>query len=232
MQTQPSQPARVFTTYIAAHPEDAAAAYAAYKERVAQSSAQIVATSPHFHPCDDAFHLWQLRCEAAYENIPHHNELQLYLARALALADDVTLAEEFYLPDGGPNPSLVEAGSQLTFTTAPQSTDFTIVRPIYLAEPDTLPEAQQAYTDLIQQTSPIAHDPKLAELNVVQEPELVGPLWTAHAATQSGGHCEECTSLHMDAWSGWLLADAEAVQTHQTHQTPAGIFARAVTEAF
>lgn len=222
--------AHVFTTYFAALPEEADAAFRLYCERTA--SVGILATSPRAHPATDDFHLWQLRCEAAYERIPHHDRLQLYVARSLVdgsvdpAQEDTTAA--FYLDEEnepGHYPSVLEVSPNLTLNRDPH--DLLLVEPIYLADPDTVDEAKRLYAGL--QEAAVAYDPDLKPVDVIRDANKVGPLWVRSAANQGGGHCEECTSLHMDAWQGLILADTPMTPAEDVER---GIYARLETTPF
>lgn len=200
--------AHVFTTFFAAVPEEADAALRLYRERTSAAPVDILTTSPAPHPTRDDFQLWQLRCEAAYERIPHHDRLELYVVRSLVDAPvnpDDTITSAFYLDEEnepGHYPSVLEIGPELTVSSEPAA-PLTIAEPIYLTDPDTMEDANRLYAQFHERA--IAYDPALKPVDVIHGANKVGPLWVRHASDQGGGHCEECTSLHLDAWQGWVL---------------------------
>ncbi len=222
--------AHVFTTFFAALPEEADAAYRLYRERTAAAPVDILATSPAPHPARDDFHLWQLRCEAAYERIPHHDRLELFVVRSLIdgpVSPDDTITFAFYLDEEnepGHYPSVLEIGPSIQVAQLPK-TPLTIVEPIYLADPDTFEDANRLYAQFHE--GAVAYDPELRPVDVIHDANKVGPLWVRNAHDQGGGHCEECTSLHMDAWSGWVLTTSPAQPAEDN-----GVYARLETAPF
>lgn len=226
--------AHVFTTFFAALSEEADAAYRLYRERTAAAPVDIIAVSPAPHPADDPFHLWQLRCEAAYERIPRHGDLRLYVIRSLVdgapdVVKDEAATTAFYLDEEnepGHYPSVLEIGPELTVSSEPAA-PLVIAEPVYLADPDTMEDAKRLYAEF--RRGAVAADPELTPVDVVHQPEKVGPLWVRSAADQGGGHCEECTSLHMDAWQGFVITVAPEDPTEDTEN---GIYARLNTTAF
>lgn len=234
--------AHVFTTYFAALPEEADAAYRFYSERIAAAPVEILAASPQAHPASDDFHLWQLRCEAAYEGIPRHGELQLFVVRALieggpGNATDEAATAAFYLDEPnepGHYPTVLDVGPELPTQAIPEARALTIAEPIYLSDPDTLDDASALYAKFRTGAEPFAHDPALTPVDVVHDAEKVGPLWVRNAQAQGGGQCEECTSLHMDAWRGFVLSAASPAQLQSAlaEDAAASIYARLITRPF
>ena len=57
----------IVTTHFVAHEPDLDGAYELYLNRIRASGVEIAAVSPHPHPIEDEYVLWDLRCQAAYD---------------------------------------------------------------------------------------------------------------------------------------------------------------------
>lgn len=89
----------IVSTHFVAHEEDLNDAYELYRARVNASRAEVVAISPRPHPIENDFFLWDLRCEAAYANMPAPEGMQLYELNALVdfvIADRDEAVEDFF----------------------------------------------------------------------------------------------------------------------------------------
>ena len=101
----------IVSTHFVAHEHDLADAYELYRARVAMSRAEVVAISPRPHPIDSEFFLWDLRCQAAYENLPAPDTMQLYELNALVdfVTTDRDEAVEDFFFEGPTEPTAYPA---------------------------------------------------------------------------------------------------------------------------
>ena len=96
----------IVTTHFVAHEPDLDGAYELYLNRIQASGVEIAAVSPHPHPIEDEYVLWDLRCQAAYDNLAAPEDLQLYELNALVdfttTNRDEALDYFFFEDMGGP----------------------------------------------------------------------------------------------------------------------------------
>lgn len=234
-------PYEIVTTHFVAHEGDLEAAYAVYRERIARSGAEIVTYSPHPQPIEDEFTLWDLRCQAAYENLTAPETMNLYELNALVNFSPVNRDEAidyfFFedLMDRSLYPSSLGGLQDLTVRDSPNG-PLSLVTVAYLGRESAYRIAQQLFETLLNSTHAVAFHPAVAPLEGTDHAALVGPLWLRDATLNIIGKGDDYYSPGKEAWAGWLLTsdtigDIE-LRLQERIEPDVVVLARAIAEPF
>ena len=231
----------IVTTHFVAHERDLEEAYALYRQRIETSGAVISAVSPRPHPIEDEFTLWDLRCQAAYDNLPAPDQMRLYELNALvdfATTNRDNAIEKFFFEDhDAPThlPASLGGLMDLTLRDEPQG-PLSLTTIVYLGSPEHMLLAQKLFDDTVADLNAVAYQPYVAPLEGTEHAGLVGPLWLRDATLNIIGKGDGHFSPGKDAWAGWLLTSdgPEDVdrQLHERIDTDAVVITRAVQEPF
>ena len=231
----------IVTTHFVAHEPDLDGAYELYRDRIGASGAEIAAVSPRPHPIDDEFLLWDLRCQAAYDNLAAPEELQLYELNALVdftTTNSDEARDHFFFEDmTGPTRFAASLGglSNLTLRDAPTG-ELSLTTIVYLGASEHVLLAQTLFDDTITALSTVAYQPYVAPLEGTEHAALVGPLWLRDATLNIIGKGDGLFSPGKDAWAGWLLTsdghDVVEKQLREHIEPDAVVLSRAVSESF
>lgn len=235
--------AEIVTTLFLAHPDNAGEAYELYARRVRESPATIHAHSPGPHPIDESYSLWDLRTEAAYGNLAAPEEMHLYEANALvdfAGTERDEIIDYFFLDDPFAAARFPSQIGGLSGIVARDPVDpgreLRLVTVVYLGAEGMVDTAQELFGQLIERCHAAAFEEELQLVDALDNPDLVGPLWTRDATLNIIGRGDGVFSPAKDAWAGWLLtADTlEQVEGRLTERFgPEGtVIARAIAEPF
>lgn len=234
-------PFEIVTTHFVAHEHDLDSAYDLYRQRIAGSGAEIAAVSPHPHPIDDEFMLWDLRCQAAYDNLAAPESLRLYELNALvdfATTNRDEALDSFFF-EGPAEPTRFPASlgglTGLTVRDEPRG-PLSLTTIVYLGAPQHVLLAQQLFDATVAALNTVAYQPYVVPLEGTEHAALVGPLWLRDATLNLIGKGDGVFSPGKDAWAGWLLtSDApEDVEKQLRERIEPGtvVLARAVAEPF
>ena len=231
----------IVSTHFVAHEHDLADAYELYRARVAMSRAEVVAISPSPHPIDSEFFLWDLRCQAAYDNLPAPETMQLYELNALVdfVTTDRDEAVEDFFFEGPTEPTAYPAflGGLADFRVRDAPTDaMSLITVIYLGAEHNAATAEALYQELIGNVHAVAYQPNLAESDSTEQTKLVGPLWLRDATLNIIGKGDGLFSPGKTTWTGWFLTGdtPEAVEKALTERIDASavVLSRTVAEPF
>lgn len=231
----------IVTTHFVAHEHDLEEAYSLYRDRIADSGAVISAVSPHPHPIEDEFHLWDLRCQAAYDNLPAPEAMRLYELNALvdfATTNRDEAIEQFFLENlNEPTrfPASLGGLTNLTLRDEPAG-ELSLVTVVYLGAQPHMLLAQQLFDATVADLNTVAYQPYVVPLEGTEQASLVGPLWLRDATLNIIGKGDGIFSPGKDAWAGWLLTSngAEEVERQlcERIEPDAVVISRAVSEPF
>lgn len=231
----------IVTTHFVAHERELEEAYALYRQRIETSDAVISAVSPRPHPIDDEFTLWDLRCQAAYDNLPAPDQMRLYELNALvdfATANRDNAIEKFFFEDhDAPTflPASLGGLMDLTLRDDPAG-ELSLTTVVYLGMSEHMPVAQQLFDATVADLNVVAYQPYLAPLEGTEHAALVGPLWMRDATLNIIGKGDGHFSPGKDAWAGWLLTsdgnDDVERHLHERIEPDAVVISRAVREPF
>lgn len=225
----------IVTTQFAAHEHDLGAAHALYLERVHSSGAEIAATSKQPNPISDDFFLWDLRCQAAYDNLPGPEDMQLYELNALvdfATTNRDEAVESFFFEDlASPTrfPATLGGLTELSVRDAPRG-ELTLMTVVYLGRDEAL--AQQLFDETLATTHAVAFHPQVAPLEVTEHAPLVGPLWVRDATLNTIGTGDGYFSPGKQAWAGWFLTGEPNCFPPERIEPDGVMLSRAVPEPF
>lgn len=231
----------IITTHFVAHEHDLEEAYKLYQQRIATSGAFIANISPHPHPIEDEFNLWDLRCQAAYDNLPAPESMQLYELNALvdfATTNRDNAIERFFFEDHTEPtrfPATLGGLDQLTLRDEPAG-ELSLTTIVYLGMPEHMLLAQQLFDATVADLNVVAYQPYLAPLEGTEHAALVGPLWMRDATLNIIGKGDGHFSPGKDAWAGWVLTsdghDDVERHLHERIEPDAVVISRAVREPF
>ncbi len=235
--------AEIVTTLFLAHPKDLEEAYETYLNRVEASPALIHAISPHPQPVDDPYTLWNLRTEAAYDNLAAPEAMQLFEANALVDmdgADRDTILDNFFLDESFTTarfPSQINGLTGLVLRDPiPHDSELSLVTVVYLGADGAEERMQQLFNQLLAASHVVAYEPEIALADALDNPDLIGPLWIRDATLNIIGRGDRVFSPGKDAWSGWFLTPdcLPQVENRLTEQfgPETVIIARAIAEPF
>ncbi len=230
-------PYEIVTTQFVAHEHDLDAAYALYRERIATSGAEIVAVSQKPNPINDEFFLWDLRCQAAYDNLAAPEDMQLYEINALvdfATTNRDTAIEQFFFEDlVSPTrfPAMLGGLTDLTLRD-PVEGPLSLITVVYLGSRELI--AQSLFDATVNAHNCVAYHPRIAPLEVTEHAALVGPLWLRDATLNVIGTGDGYFSPGKDAWAGWFLTSDDPAQIlpPERIEPDAVVLSRAVSEVF
>lgn len=231
----------IVTTHFVAHEHDLDEAYALYRQRIETSGAIIAAVSPHPHPIEDEFFLWDLRCQAAYDNLPAPEAMQLYELNALvdfATTNRDTAIEQFFFEDHTERtrfPATLGGLTNLTLRDEPRGA-LSLTTIVYLGASPHVLLAQQLFDATVADLNAVAYQPYVAPLEGTEHASVVGPLWLRDATLNIIGKGDGIFSPGKEAWAGWLLTsdgpeDVEK-QLRERIEPNAVVISRAVSEPF
>lgn len=231
----------IVTTHFVAHEPDLDGAYELYLNRIRASGVEIAAVSPHPHPIEDEYVLWDLRCQAAYDNLAAPEDLQLYELNALVdfttTNRDEALDYFFFEDMGGPTRFAAALGglSDLTLRDEPTG-PLSLTTIVYLGAPQHMAVAQQLFDDTLAALNAVAYQPFVAPLEGTEHADLVGPLWLRDATLNIIGKGDGIFSPGKDAWAGWVLTsdsnNTAELQLRERIEPDAVVISRAVSEPF
>lgn len=231
----------IVSTHFVAHEHNLADAYELYRARVAMSRAEVIAISPSPHPIESDFFLWDLRCQAAYDNLPAPEDMQLYELNALvdfATTDRDEAVEDFFF-EGPTEPTAYPAflGGLADFAVRDGvEGELSLITVVYLGSETNAATAQTLYELLLSDVHAIAFQPTLTETDATEQTKLVGPLWLRDATLNIIGKGDGLFSPGKAAWTGWFLTGEtlEAIEAKLTERidVQAVVLARAVAEPF
>ena len=176
----------IVSTHFVAHEEDLNDAYELYRARVNASRAEVVVISPRPHPIENDFFLWDLRCEAAYANMPAPEGMQLYELNALVdfvIADRDEAAEDFFFEgpvDPTRYPSTLGGIAELQVRDGIEG-ELSLITVVYLGTEANEAVAQELFDDLLANVNAVAFHPALSEMESTEQTKLAGPLWVRDA---------------------------------------------------
>lgn len=129
----------IVTTHFVAHEPDLDGAYELYLNRIRASGVEIAAVSPRPHPIEDEYVLWDLRCQAAYDNLAAPEDLQLYELNALVdfstTNRDEALDYFFFEDMGGPTRFAAALGGLSDLTLRDEPTGPSPLPPSFISAP-------------------------------------------------------------------------------------------------
>lgn len=231
----------IVSTHFVAHEEDLNDAYELYRARVNASRAEVVAISPRPHPIENDFFLWDLRCEAAYANMPAPEGMQLYELNALvdfAASDRDKAVEDFFFEDPvDPTryASMLGGIAELQVRDGIEG-ELSLITVVYLGTEANEAVAQQLFDDLLANVNAVAFHPALSEMESTEQTKLVGPLWVRDATLNIIGKGDGIFSPGKAAWAGWFLTSEtrESVEAKLTERIDeyAVVLARLEAEPF
>lgn len=231
----------IVSTHFVAHEEDLNDAYELYRARVNASRAEVVALSPRPHPIENDFFLWDLRCEAAYANMPAPEGMQLYELNALVdfvITDRDEAVEDFFFEgpvDPTRYPSTLDGISELQVRDGIEG-ELSLITVVYLGTEANEAVAQQLFDDLLANVNAVAFHPALSEMESTEQTKLVGPLWVRDATLNIIGKGDGIFSPGKTAWAGWFLTSEtrESVEAKLTERIDdhAVVLARLEAEPF
>lgn len=231
----------IVSTHFVAHEEDLNDAYELYRARVNASRAEVVAISPRPHPIENDFFLWDLRCEAAYANMPAPEGMQLYELNALVdfvIADRDEAVEDFFFEgpvDPTRYPSTLGGIDELQVRDGIEG-ELSLITVVYLGTEANEAVAQQLFDDLLANVNAVALHPALSEMESTEQTKLVGPLWVRDATLNIIGRGDGIFSPGKTAWAGWFLTSEtrESVEAKLTERIDeyAVVLARLEAEPF
>ena len=230
-------PYEIVTTQFVAHEHELDAAYSLYRERTAASGAEIVAISERPNPIKDEFFLWDLRCQAAYDNLTAPEDMQLYEINALvdfATTNRDTAIEQFFFEDLVSPTRFPAALGGLTDLALrdPVQGRLSLVTVVYLGSNELI--AQSLFDDTLANQNAVAFHPRIAPLEGTEHAPLVGPLWLRDATLNVIGTGDGYFSPGKDAWAGWFLtSDVPAtILPAERIEPDAVVLSRIVSEPF
>ena len=204
--------AEILTTHFIAHETDLSTAYTLWRERITASGAEIIAYSPEPHPIEDDFRLWDLRTQAAYENLRDPETMNLYELNALIDFNgiDRDIAIEFFFMEGHSDPasgfpSALGGLWDLQLRDALIDGDLSLVTVVYLGAEAVRPYMQSLFDDLLTRCHVIAYQSEMTPLEGTEHSALVGPLWMRDATLNIIGTGDSLFSPAKEAKSGWFL---------------------------
>lgn len=231
----------IVSTHFVAHEEDLNDAYELYRARVNASRAEVVAISPRPHPIENDFFLWDLRCEAAYANMPAPEAMQLYELNALVdfvIADRDEAVEDFFFEgpvDPTRYPSTLGGVAELQVRDGIEG-ELSLITVVYLGTEANEAVAQQLFDDLLVNVNAVAFHPAISEMESTEQTKLVGPLWVRDATLNIIGRGDGIFSPGKTAWAGWFLTSEtrESVEAKLTERIDeyAVVLARLEAEPF
>lgn len=231
----------IVTTHFVAHEHDLEDAYGLYRQRIATSGADIANISPHPHPIKDDFTLWDLRCQAAYDNLPAPDSMQLYELNALvdfSTTNRDNAIERFFFEDHTEPtrfPASLGGLDQLALRDEPIG-ELSLTTIVYLGMPEHMLVAQQLFDATVADLNVVAYQPYVAPLEGTEHAALVGPLWVRDATLNIIGKGDGHFSPGKEAWAGWVLTSSapEDVdrQLHEQIDPGVVVITRAVRELF
>lgn len=231
----------IVSTHFVAHEEDLNDAYELYRARVNASRAEVVAISPRPHPIENDFILWDLRCEAAYANMPAPEAMQLYELNALVdfvIADRDEAVEDFFFEgpvDPTRYPSTLGGIAELQVRDGIEG-ELSLITVVYLGTDIYGAVAQRLFDDLLANVNAVAFHPALSEMESTEQTKLVGPLWVRDATLNIIGKGDGIFSPGKTAWAGWFLTSEarESVEAKLTERIDehAVVLARLEAEPF
>lgn len=231
----------IVSTHFVAHEEDLNDAYELYRARVNASRAEVVAISPRPHPIENDFFLWDLRCEAAYANMPAPEGMQLYELNALVdfvIADRDEAVEDFFFEgpvDPTRYPSTLGGIGELQVRDGIEG-ELSLITVVYLGTEANEAVAQELFDDLLANVNAVAFHPALSEMEGTEQTKLVGPLWVRDATLNIIGKGDGIFSPGKTAWAGWFLTSEarESVEAKLTERIDehAVVLARLEAERF
>lgn len=231
----------IVSTHFVAHEEDLTDAYELYRARVNASRAEVVAISPRPHPIENDFILWDLRCEAAYANMPAPEAMQLYELNALVdfvIADRDEAVQDFFFEgpvDPTRYPSMLDGIAELQVRDGIEG-ELSLITVVYLGTDANGAVAQQLFDDLLANVNAVAFHPALSEMEITEQTKLVGPLWVRDATLNIIGKGDGIFSPGKAAWAGWFLTSEtrESVEAKLTERIDeyAVVLARLEAEPF
>lgn len=231
----------IVTTHFVAHEHDLDEAYALYRRRIEASGADISAVSPRPHPIENEFFLWDLRCQAAYDNLPAPEAMQLYELNALvdfATTNRDNAIEQFFFEDHTEPtrfPATLGGLTNLTLRDEPAG-ELSLTTIVYLGAPAHMLLAQQLFNDTVASLNAVAYQPYIAPLEGTEHAAVVGPLWLRDATLNIIGKGDGIFSPGKEAWAGWLLTSdgpEDVDRKLREHIEPdAVVITRAVSEPF
>lgn len=231
----------IVSTHFVAHEEDLNDAYELYRARVNASRAEVVAISPRPHPIENDFILWDLRCEAAYANMPAPEAMQLYELNALVdfvIADRDEAVQDFFFEgpvDPTRYPSMLDGIAELQVRDRIEG-ELSLITVVYLGTDANGAVAQQLFDDLLANINAVAFHPALSEMEITEQTKLVGPLWVRDATLNIIGKGDGIFSPGKAAWAGWFLTSEtrESVEAKLTERIDeyAVVLARLEAEPF
>lgn len=231
----------IVSNHFVAHEEDLDDAYELYCARVSASRAEVVAISPKPHPIESDFFLWDLRCEAAYANMPAPEAMQLYELNALVdfvTADRDEAMEDFFFEgpaDPTRYPSTLGGISELQVRDGIEG-ELSLITVVYLGTETNEAVAQQLFSTLLNHVNAVAFHPTLSEMESTEQAKLIGPLWVRDATLNIIGKGDGWFSPGKTAWAGWFLTsetlDSVETKLEERIDEQAVVLARAVAEPF
>ena len=231
----------IVSTHFVAREQDLDNAYELYQARVAMSRAEVLAISPRPHPIDSDFFLWDLRCEAAYSNLPAPEDMQLYELNALVdfvTTDRDEAIEDFFfesMTEPTRYPAFLGGLTDFTVRDAIEG-ELSLITVVYLGSEEHAATAQLLYDDLLNTAHAIAYQPTLVEMEGTEQAKLVGPLWVRDATLNIIGKGDGSFSPGKAGWTGWFLTGEtlEEIEAKLTERIDAKavVLARAVAEPF
>lgn len=185
--------------------------------------------------------LWDLRCQAAYDNLAAPEDLQLYELNALVdfstTNRDEALDYFFFEDMGGPTRFAAALGglSDLTLRDEPTG-PLSLTTIVYLGASQHMAVAQQLFDDTLAALNAVAYQPFVAPLEGTEHADLVGPLWLRDATLNIIGKGDGIFSPGKDAWAGWVLTsdsnNTAELQLRERIEPDAVVISRAVSEPF
>ena len=231
----------IVSNHFVAHEEDLDDAYELFRARVSASRAEVVAISPRPHPIESDFFLWDLRCEAAYANMPAPETMNLYELNALVdfvVADRDEAMEDFFfegLADPTRYPSTLGGISELEVRDGIEG-ELSLITVVYLGTEANEAVAQQLFSALLADVNAVAFHPTISEMESTEQAKWIGPLWVRDATLNIIGKGDGIFSPGKTAWAGWFLTSEtlESVESKLTERIDeeAVVLARAVAEPF
>lgn len=230
------------TTHFVAHREEIDVAYSVWRQRIDASGADVLALSPRPHPIEDEFILWDLRTQAAYDNLRDPAAMQLYELNALVDFngfDRDDRIESFFMDDPFVTarfPSSLGGLTGLVTRDRIGTSDLSLVTVVYLGTETAESYVHSLFDALLARSHVAAYQPGLVLLEGTEHASLVGPLWLRDATLNIIGTGDRFFSPGKEAWAGWFLT-SDPVATVEANlpeiiEPGTVVIGRAVAEPF